>query len=133
MSMVSFSCFHGHTQIASTTLIASTQLIASTTPLVFRCICMTGMYNKLQVSVRFRLTPVMNSSVYAITCTCVSLARLLPMTVRIWLTMLRLNSTMQNLQGRCKISTNTTQVFKTLCSNLAKHPKAEQSTTQSHT
>jgi len=39
---------------------------------------MTGMYNKLQVSVRFRLTPVMNSSVYAITC--VSLARLFPMT-----------------------------------------------------
>jgi len=69
---------------------------------------MTGMYNKLQVSVRFRLTPIINSSVYAITC--VSLARLLPMTVRIWLTMLRLNSTMQNLQGRCKKFTNTTQV-----------------------
>jgi len=30
------------------------------------------MYNKLQVSVRFNLTPVINSSVYAITC--VSLA-----------------------------------------------------------
>ena len=89
-----------------------------TTPLVIRCICITGMHNKLQVSVRFRLTPVI---VYAINC--VSLARLVPMTVRIWFTMLRLNSTMQNLQGRCKISTNTTQVCKTLCLKLGKASK----------
>jgi len=45
------------------------------------------------------------------------------MSVRIWLTMLRLNSTMQNLQGKCKISTNTTQVYKTLCLKLGKASK----------
>jgi len=46
---------------------------------------------------------------------------------------LPLNPIMQNLQGRSKISTNSTPVCKHFVSNLVTNPKAEQSTVQSHT
>ena len=73
----------------------------------------------------------MNSSVYAIVYA--SLTRLSSMSVRILPTMLKVELHNVELAGKMQISTNTTQVCKTLCLKLGKVSKGRAYTTQSHT